>query len=246
MTSEKFSLKWNDFQQNITSTYINLHKNMDFADVTLLCEEDKQVEAHKILLSACSSFFSTVLKRNKHPHPMIYMRGVRSKDLLAIVDFIYQGEANIYQEDLDGFLALAEELQLKGLYSTGDVTNDIEEPVQKPTIMEDGRNEMFRKKSEISQLDPKYEEKNAVNSIIPVGADMENIKAQIISMMERVVDGEKKWKCTICGKSSKDKQDVARHVEIHIEGISYPCNQCGTVCSSSNSHKTHVSNKHRK
>ena len=174
------------------------------------------------------------------------MSGVRSKDLLAIVDFIYQGEANIYQEDLDGFLALAEELQLKGLYSTGDVTNDIEEPVQKPTIMEDGRNEMFRKKSEISQLDPKYEEKNAVNSIIPVGADMENIKAQIISMMERVVDGEKKWKCTICGKSSKDKQDVARHVEIHIEGISYPCNQCGTISSSSNSHKTHVSNKHRK
>ena len=49
---------------------------------------------------------------------MIYMRGVRAKDLVAIMDFIYQGETNIYQEDLDGFLALAEELQLKGL--TGD------------------------------------------------------------------------------------------------------------------------------
>ena len=46
---------------------------------------------------------------------MIYMRGIKALELVAIVDFIYQGEANIYQEDLDGFLALAEELQLKGL-----------------------------------------------------------------------------------------------------------------------------------
>ena len=46
---------------------------------------------------------------------MIYMRGIKALELVAIVDFIYQGEANIYQEDLDGFLALADELQLKGL-----------------------------------------------------------------------------------------------------------------------------------
>ena len=66
---------------------------MDFADVTLVCEEDTHIEAHKILLSACSPFFRTVLKKNKHAHPMIYMRGVKTKDLSAIVDFIYLGEA---------------------------------------------------------------------------------------------------------------------------------------------------------
>ena len=46
---------------------------------------------------------------------MIYMRGLKAKDMMSVVDFIYHGEANIYQEDLDGFLALAEDLQLKGL-----------------------------------------------------------------------------------------------------------------------------------
>ena len=59
---------------------------------------------------------------------MIYMRGLKAKDLMAIVDFIYLGEANIYQEDLDGFLALAEELQLKGLSSS---QNHTEEDIQK-------------------------------------------------------------------------------------------------------------------
>ena len=51
----------------------------------------------------------------KHPHPLIYVRGVNSKDLLATMDFFYQGEASVLQENLDSFLAFAEELQLKGL-----------------------------------------------------------------------------------------------------------------------------------
>ena len=112
---EKLCLKWDEFQQNIVSTYHDLRKDLDLSDVTLVCEEDHWIEAHKVILSACSPLFNSLLKRNKHSHPMIYMRGLKAKDLEAIVDFIYCGEANIHQEDLDGFLALAVELQLKGL-----------------------------------------------------------------------------------------------------------------------------------
>ena len=86
--SEKFCLKWNDFQQNVVTSYQDLHKESDFSDVTLVCEEDHQIEAHRIILTACSPFFKTVLKKNKHSHPMIYMRGLKAKDLVAIIDFI--------------------------------------------------------------------------------------------------------------------------------------------------------------
>ena len=112
-TSEKFCLKWNDFQQNIVSAFHGLRKDVEYSDVTLVCEDDQQIEAHRIIHTASSPLFSKVLQRNKHSHPMIYMRGLKAKDLVAMVDFIYLGEANIYQEDLDGFLALAEELQLR-------------------------------------------------------------------------------------------------------------------------------------
>ena len=101
MTSEKFSLKWKDLQQNMVNYYRDLRKEADFCDVTLVCEGEHQIEAHRIILSACSPFFSTVLKRNKQSHPMIYMRGLKAKDLVAIVDFIYHGKSNIHQEDLD-------------------------------------------------------------------------------------------------------------------------------------------------
>ena len=59
---------------------------------------------------------------------MIYMRGLKARDLVAVVDFIYHGDTNIYQDDLDEFLALAEELQLKGLArSQNNDTNDVAE-----------------------------------------------------------------------------------------------------------------------
>merc|ERR1712129_245768 len=113
--SEKLCLKWKDFQGNVNTAFGILRDDRDFSDVTLACEDGQQVEAHKVILAACSPFFQTLLRKNKHPHPLIYMRGVRSEDLVAIVDFLYYGEANVYQDNIDAFLALAEELNLKGL-----------------------------------------------------------------------------------------------------------------------------------
>ena len=113
--SEKLCLKWNDFQENVNTAFGNLREGGDFADVTLACEDGQQIEAHKVILAASSPFFESLLKRNRHPHPLIYMRGMKFEDLLAIIDFLYCGEANVFQENLDSFLAIAEELKLKGL-----------------------------------------------------------------------------------------------------------------------------------
>ena len=110
-----YHLEWNDFHQNIASSIRDLRKGLDFSDVTLVCEENQQVEAHRVILTACSPFFSTILKRNKHSHPMIYMRGLKARQLNDMMDFIYYGEANICQDDIDNFLSLGEELKLKGL-----------------------------------------------------------------------------------------------------------------------------------
>ena len=43
------------------------------------------------------------------------MKGVKFEDLCAIIDFLYLREANVFQESLDSFLGIAEELKLKGL-----------------------------------------------------------------------------------------------------------------------------------
>ena len=123
-TSDRICLKWNDFQYNTDSYLKELRIGTNFSDVTLVCEGNQQIKAHRIILSACSPFFSTLLNTNTHPHPMIYMREVMSKHIKAIIDFIYHGEANIYEDDLNNFLALADEFQLKGLAGSGTESFD--------------------------------------------------------------------------------------------------------------------------
>ena len=74
--SEKLCLRWNDFQGNVNSAFGSLREDSDFADVTLACEDGHQVEVHKVVLAASSPFFKSLLKRNKHTNPLVYMRGV--------------------------------------------------------------------------------------------------------------------------------------------------------------------------
>ena len=260
-SSEKFCLKWNVFENNITSSFHGLRENQDFSDLTLVCEEDKQIEAHRVILSACSPFFSSVLKRNKHTPPMIYMRGMKYKDLVAIVDFIYHGEANIYQEDLDGFLALTEELQLKGLTGTNeepmkekkaDAENvKLTEPKNQIFVKQESLTHNFDMNAAIEKFYNTNEDKYENKSMVPAESDRivatnnEDLKFKIASMMESIIEGDFRYKCKVCGKADKDKTNMGRHVESHIEGVSHSCNLCGKISRSGNALRMHISNHHR-
>ena len=95
--SEKLCLQWNDFKGSVIGTFGSLCGDKDFADVTLLCEDGVQFEAHRVVLASSSPYFDYILRRGKHPNPLIYMRSLNSKDISALLDFLYLGEANIYQ-----------------------------------------------------------------------------------------------------------------------------------------------------
>lgn len=112
--NEKFCLKWNEFESNVSTAFRELRDDRDFFDVTLACDGN-QLEAHKVILSACSPFFRGVLKRNPHAHPLLYLKGIKYEDVLAVLNFMYHGEVNIAQDELNSFLAVAEDLQVKGL-----------------------------------------------------------------------------------------------------------------------------------
>jgi len=114
MTSDKFCLKWNDFATNVAATLKEAREDKEFFDVTLACEENL-VEAHRLVISASSPFFRNILKQHSHQHPLIYLKGVKYSDLLAVLNFMYVGEVNVEQQDLTNFLSLAEELKVKGL-----------------------------------------------------------------------------------------------------------------------------------
>jgi len=133
MNSEKFCLKWNDFEKNISGAFKELRDDKDFFDVTLACD-DEQIKAHKVIISACSPFFRSVLRTHPHQHPLLYMRGVTFSDLRAVLDFMYHGEVNVAQEDLNGFLAIAEDLKVKGLTQNQSASSNSGRVNSKPEV----------------------------------------------------------------------------------------------------------------
>ena len=98
-SSEKFCLRWNDFESNISTAFRELRDDKDFFDVTLACD-DEQIQAHKVILSACSPFFRGILRRNPHANPLLYLKGVKFTDLQSVLNFMYHGEVNVAQEVL--------------------------------------------------------------------------------------------------------------------------------------------------
>ena len=114
-STEKLSLKWNDFQENLCISVKELKESIDFCDVTLVCDEDGKIEAHKVILSGWSPFFKNILTKNVHPHPLIFLRGLKFSELKYLISFMYDGEVSMAAEEVNMFLSIAEEFQLKGL-----------------------------------------------------------------------------------------------------------------------------------
>ena len=261
-TSEKFCLKWNDFKDNLTTAFALLRKDIDFTDVTLACENGNQIEAHKVILSASSPFFENLLKRNKHSHPLIYMKGIKSEDLLAIIDFLYYGEANIYQENLDNFLNIAEELKLKGLNGGESDGENSPNQTYKHTVVSGGtqrRDETFETKSNQSLSKSSFlalsYPKDQVTPNVSVAlhkhefsGDMEELDRKIETMMRKgetlIRNGpnemSKAYICQICGKEGP-KTSIKGHIEVnHLEGISIPCSLCEKTFRSRDSLRYHM------
>ncbi|XP_069686646.1 modifier of mdg4-like isoform X3 [Periplaneta americana] len=127
--SEQFSLRWNNFHSNLTSGFHALLQGEDLVDVTLAAG-GQFVQAHKIVLSVCSPYFKDLFKVNPCKHPIVILKDVCHKELVAILQFMYRGEVNVRQEELATFLKTAEMLQIKGL--TGDDSLSEEESVPFP------------------------------------------------------------------------------------------------------------------
>ena len=224
--TEKLCLRWNDFQENVNSAFRNLREDSDLADVTLVCGDGQQIEAHRVILASSSPFFKGLFKRNRHANQLVYMRGVLYEDFVAILDFLYYGEANVYQEHLTSFLAIAEDLKLKGLVNEN---GGIE-------VKEEGR-ESFELKS-----DPLGSKLNSKAQATPKSGDFEELNQQVKSMMKksknhlpRRNDGQGDGFASVCKVCEKEgtATDIKRHIEAnHLEGISLPCNLCENIFKS--------------
>jgi Tfp pilus assembly major pilin PilA len=120
MGSEHYCLRWNNHQSNLLGVFSQLLESESLVDVTLACTEGPSIRAHKVVLSACSSYFQALFLDHPNRHPIVILKDVRFAELRTLVDFMYKGEVNVEYCQLSALLKTAESLKVKGL---ADMTN---------------------------------------------------------------------------------------------------------------------------
>ena len=118
---EEFLLKWNDHHNSFFNIVQDLCTNELLTDVTLACGSGEPVvfEAHKLMLSVSSAFFRNILTRkraDRYPsHPIVFLKDVNPRHMEQLLQYMYRGEINVLQDDLEPLIETARALQVKGL-----------------------------------------------------------------------------------------------------------------------------------
>lgn len=114
ITMAQLCLKWNNYESCMVDMFKQMLEDKEMLDVTIACEGES-LDAHKLVLSACSDFFKKLFKNNPCRHPIVILKDVRFEDLQSLVHFMYHGSVTVLNEQLPSLLKTAETLQIKQL-----------------------------------------------------------------------------------------------------------------------------------
>ncbi|KAL1115685.1 hypothetical protein AAG570_005975 [Ranatra chinensis] len=115
MGSEHYCLRWNNHQSNLLGVFSQLLEAESLVDVTLASAEGHSLRAHKVVLSACSSYFQSLFLDHPNRHPIVILKDVHFAELRTLVEFMYRGEVSVETCRLSALLKTAESLKVKGL-----------------------------------------------------------------------------------------------------------------------------------
>ena len=245
--NEKFSLKWNDYQSNWNHALSRLRNDKESADITLISDDKVKFTAHKILLTSCSKIFKFILEGNFHTNPLLYLSGVSSVNLGYILDFLYHGEVNIFQEQLDNFLECSRKLEIEGLLRDKDQEHqDLLGHEDQKHVFQEQNIEQINEAYENNPVKPRNYKREATNNK-DAKFDAGSLTAEEIEMKKEElyskIDGN--WSCLACAYTTTKHQAMRRHVEIHMDGLCYTCNLCDKDYGTSNSYRKHKYTVHK-
>ncbi|KAJ6640003.1 Broad-complex core protein isoforms 1/2/3/4/5 [Pseudolycoriella hygida] len=120
---EDLCMTWNNHHSYIKSAFTSfLHKEA-LVDVTLAAE-GRYLHVHKVVLSACSSYFASLFASNPCQHPIVILKDVQYDDLKAVVDFIYYGQVNLSEAKLEQFMKTAKMLEILELMADSSLLSN--------------------------------------------------------------------------------------------------------------------------
>ncbi|CAL4068989.1 unnamed protein product [Meganyctiphanes norvegica] len=117
-SNSQYCLRWNNHRNNLLAAMDQLLQLEAFTDVTIACEEGQTLQAHRLVLAACSSYFQNLFVHTHNgnaTHPIVVLKDVRASEMRALLEYMYRGEVNVEHDSLQSLLRVAESLKVKGL-----------------------------------------------------------------------------------------------------------------------------------
>ena len=182
------------------------------------------------------------------------MRGVNQLELKPILNFIYSGQASIYQERMEDFLKLGRDLKIKEIKELpeddemADIRENVAEKPHQDVLSEEDDNKSVDENEFTSSFDS-YESNQQISvpsntSQCPqcdaVFANKHNMLRHVTSKHEGV-----KYPCSQCDYKATEQSKLKRHIESVHEGMKYPCSQCDYKATTQSNLKRHTDSKHK-
>ena len=262
MEQEKYSLMWQTYSAHLKNMMEQLMKNEDFADVTLVTNDKKQIKAHKNILSACSPVFQDILKFENNAISTVFLKDINYSELESIIQFIYLGEATFFQEHMNEFLNASRSLEIKGL-SNADTKTE-KNNVNYEAVINTLNDSIETKGDTIDTNDTPYHEDNlqsrdTIDTNDTTSYDDNNLRIRDSNPQDKTeVKTEtvypiklqpptrigRKYKCKQCDKVFARKASFYTHRKAQHSGIKYSCTQCDYQSNYQASLNMHFETKH--
>ena len=134
---DNYNIEWEDYKETVSLSFKQLRQENVLCDVTLVTDDDIHLSAHKVVLSACSTFFKSIFRKTSHPNPLLYLGSIDSKNMNYILDYVYAGKVQIFEEDVENFLKLAKQLNIEGLTLTDKNKSEVGKKGRSKSTKED-------------------------------------------------------------------------------------------------------------
>ena len=227
MTQEKYNLNWHTYSDHLREMLHEMMKSNELTDVTLVCDDKRQFKAHKIVLSACSSVFKSIINGLPQNSSVIYLRGIQHQEMESILEFMYLGVATFYQERMNEFLNVAKSLEIK------EISKDIE--------FNDGN--VCNEEPDTPENEENIEEEAEPQTNTDLSRNARHMDLRDNnSQIQRTSDG--KFNCEQCGSKFTAKQNLMLHIKSKHEGVKYACKQCDHQFSAKSSLYAHIKLRH--
>ena len=237
--ADNYNIEWEDYKETVSLSFKQLRQENVLCDVTLVTDDDIHLSAHKVVLSACSTFFKSIFTKTSHPNPLLYLGSVDSKTINYILDYVYAGRVQIFEEDVGNFLKLAKQLKIEGLTLTDKHKSEVGKKVQSKQAKEDpkidevqaflntiediskeprkeSRENITRKQLE-NKVSPDVQEamvcmkvEEEANTSIEE-TELEETSEDVIENEESKEEDKAGVQCPICYKHYKNKMSLAAH-----------------------------------